>query len=103
MDYNVKELAKGIISNPDIQKLHYVDDKGALTFTSGACVNNFNLPKPIKILLNNKIVKLPRLRSNDKALYFVYGNNQISSKGKRIIATKNFMDKLPDEYKLYIR
>lgn len=54
-------------------------------------------------LNNNKILKLPRLRSNDKALYFVYGNNQISSKGKRIIATKNFMDKLPDEYKLYIR
>ena len=39
--YNVKELAKGIIINPDIQKLHYVDEKGALTFTTGACVNNF--------------------------------------------------------------
>lgn len=82
--YNVKELAKGIISNPDIQKLHYVDDKGALTFTSGACVNNFNLPKPIKILLNNKIVKLFKLFDTD-TVNFSLGHDALSDE---IIQTK---------------
>ena len=40
--YNSKELTKGVISKP-IQKFYYVDEQGALTFTSGACVNSFTL------------------------------------------------------------
>jgi hypothetical protein len=60
LQYNSKELQKGSIVRP-VQKLYYVDEKGAITFTTGACVNNFALEKPISILLNNKLVKLFKL------------------------------------------
>lgn len=60
LQYNSKELLKGTISRP-VQRLYYVDEFGAITFTSGACVNNFSLSKPIRILLNDKLVKLFKL------------------------------------------
>lgn len=82
--YNVKELQKGVIINPDIQKLHYVDEKGAVTFTTGACVNNFTLEKPIKILLNNKIVKLFKLFDTE-TVGFALGHDALSDE---IIQTK---------------
>lgn len=82
--YNSKELQKGIISNGEIQKLHYMDEQGAVTFTTGACVNNFTLPKPIKILLNNKIVKLFKLFDSE-TVDFTLGYDAIS---EEIIQTK---------------
>ena len=57
LTYNSKELNRGVMTRP-IQKLYYIDNKGAITFTSGACVNSFILPEPVKLLLNNRIVKL---------------------------------------------
>ena len=82
--YNVKELAKGIIINPDVQKLHYIDEKGALTFTTGACVNNFTLPKPIKILLKNILVNLFKLFDTE-TVNFSLGHDALSDE---IIQTK---------------
>lgn len=82
--YNSKELQKGVISNEAIQKLHYVDNQGAVTFTTGACVNNFTLPKPIQILLNNKIVKLFKLFDSD-TVDFTLGYDALS---EEIIQTK---------------
>lgn len=58
--YNAKELDKGTISRP-VQKLFYVDEHGAITFTTGACVNSFELSQPVKILLNRRLVKLFKL------------------------------------------
>ena len=58
--YNSKELTKGTIAKP-IQKLYYVDEQGCATFTSGACVNSFTLAKPVKLLFNNRLVKLFKL------------------------------------------
>ena len=60
LDYNSKELLRGTISRP-VQKMYYVDEKGCLTFTTGACVNYFKLEKPIKVLFNNRLVKLFKL------------------------------------------
>lgn len=60
LTYNSKELLRGTISKP-VQKLYYIDEQGAITFTSGACVNKFTLAEPVKILLNNRIVKLFKL------------------------------------------
>lgn len=82
--YNSKELQKGVISNETIQKLHYVDDQGAVTFTTGACVNNFILSKKIQILLNNKIVKLFKLFDSD-TVDFTLGYDALS---EEIIQTK---------------
>lgn len=58
--YNSKELQKGTITKA-IQKLYYMDECGAITFTTGACVNTFSLEKPIKILMSSKVVKLFKL------------------------------------------
>lgn len=63
LQYNSKEISKGSVVKP-VQKLYYVDNKGALTFTTGACVNNFTLEKPVSILLNNRLVKLFKLFNN---------------------------------------
>ena len=83
LKFNSKELTKGIISKP-VQKLYYIDNSGCITFTSGACVNNFTLDNPIKILLNNKIVKLFKLFKSGK-VNFSLGHDAIS---ESIIQTK---------------
>lgn len=59
-NYNTKELDKGVIKVP-VQKYFYVDEQGAITFTTGACVNEFTLAEPVKILLNKRLVKLFKL------------------------------------------
>ena len=77
LKYNSDELNKGNVSKP-VQNFYYVDEKGAITFTSGACVNNFTLSEPIKILLNNRLVKLFKLfKSGD--VHFTLGLDPISS------------------------
>lgn len=59
--YNSKEMAKAsVIVNP-IQKLFYVDEKGCVTFTTGACVNKFDLPSGTKMLMSQRIVSLLKL------------------------------------------
>lgn len=76
LQYNSKELLKGTISRP-IQKLYYIDECGAITFTSGACVNNFTLQSPIKLLLNDKLVKLFKL-FQDTTVHTTLGFDPIS-------------------------
>ena len=83
LKYNSKELTKGIISRP-VQKMYYVDENGAITFTSGACVNSFKLEKPVKMLLSGKVVKLFKLFA-DESVNFVLGYDEIS---QSIIQTK---------------
>lgn len=89
LDYNSKELVKGAISSP-IQRLYYIDDKGAITFTSGACVNEFTLAHPVKMLLNDRIVRLFKL-FKETDVHFVMGHDPIS---ETIVQTKvAFSDK----------
>ena len=73
-NYNSKELLRGTIANP-VQKYYYVDEKGAITFTSGACVNSFELEKPIKVLLSDKVVKLFKLFKEDTNVAFTMGQD----------------------------
>ena len=75
LNYNSKELNKKAFSKL-VQRYYYVDDKGCITFTSGACVNNFDLPNPVKILLSQKIVKLFKLFDGD--VLFTLGYDEIS-------------------------
>ena len=75
--YNSKELVRGIAVKP-VQNYYYVDDKGAITFTSGACVNTFTLPQPVKILLDNKVVKLFRLFNEDEEVTMTIGQDALS-------------------------
>ena len=60
LTYNSREINKEAIAQP-VQKLYYMDEQGAITFTSGACVNSFTLEQPVKLLLNSKIVKIFKL------------------------------------------
>lgn len=64
LKFNIKEVQKRGITN-EIQKMFYIDEKGALTFTQGACVNTFELAEPVKFLLTEKIVKLFKLFSSE--------------------------------------
>lgn len=83
LTYNSKEINKEAIAQP-VQKLYYVDEQGAITFTSGACVNSFTLEQPVKLLLNSKIVKLFKLFKTG-AVKFNLGYDPISDE---IIQTK---------------
>lgn len=74
--FNTKQLSLGYISRP-IQKLYYIDSKGAVTFTTGACINNFHLSEDVKLLLNSKIVKLFKLFLTDE-VEFKMGHFQLT-------------------------
>ena len=81
--YNSKQFMMGNIVNP-IQSLYYVDKEGAITFTTGACVNKFSLEKDVKLLLNSKLVKLFKLFKTE-TVEFTMGQDQLS---QEIIQTK---------------
>lgn len=83
LNYNTKELAVGSLAKP-VQKMFYVDQQGCITFTSGACVNSFSLEKPIRVLLNSRLVKLFKLFKNSM-VKFALGYDPISD---TIIQTK---------------
>lgn len=80
---NTKQLSIGTISKL-VQKMYYMDEKGALTFTSGACINNFTLPKPLKVLFNQRLVKLFKLLK-DSTVKFSLGHDALTDD---IIQTK---------------
>lgn len=83
LNYNTKELAIGSLAKP-VQKMFYVDQEGCITFTTGACVNTFTLEKPIRILLNSRLVKLFKLFKGSM-VKFTLGYDPISD---TIIQTK---------------
>lgn len=66
LNVNGKEIekAKNLDVN-ELQKLYYIDETGAFSFTTGACLNSFTLEKPVKLLLNDRIVKLFKLFKDD--------------------------------------
>ena len=75
--YNSKELLRGIAVKP-VQNYYYIDEFGAITFTSGACVNTFTLDQPVKLLLDNKVVKLFKLFLPDEAVTMTLGQDLLS-------------------------
>lgn len=81
--YNSKQLAIGSVAKP-VQKMFYVDNKGCITFTTGACVNSFELEKPFSLLLNSRLVNLFKLFKNT-VVKFSLGYDPIS---ETIIQTK---------------
>lgn len=76
LKFNSKELSRGIVVRP-VQQLYYIDNEGCITFTSGACVNNFTLPEKVSLLFTNKLVKLFKLFKEDK-VKFTLGYDSIS-------------------------
>jgi hypothetical protein len=76
-------MLKGGISKP-VQKMYYIDEYGAITFNSGACVNSFTLTEPVKLLFNNRLVKLFKL-FKDGDVRLTLGYDSVSDE---IIQTK---------------
>lgn len=76
--YNSRQFAMGNIINP-IQSSYYIDEEGAITFTTGATVNKFTLPSSIKLLLTSKLVKLFKLFKNDDEVSFIIGQDPSSN------------------------
>lgn len=67
----------------ELQKLYYLTNEGCFTFTTGACLNKFTLEKPIKLLLNDRLVKLFKLFKSDVNFTLGYDalpNGQIQTK-----------------------
>ena len=66
LNVNGKEIEKARnLDVNELQKLYYIDETGAFSFTTGACLNSFALDKPVKLLLNDRIVKLFKLFKDD--------------------------------------
>lgn len=73
-EVNSKEIDKGAkLDINELQKLYYIDETGCFTFTTSACLNKFTLEKPVKMLLNDRIVKLFKLFNED--VNFTFGND----------------------------
>lgn len=74
LNVNSRELQKAKkLDVNELQRLYYIDETGCFTFTTGACLNQFTLDQPIKLLLNERIVKLFKLfKDNDITLNFGY-------------------------------
>lgn len=83
LDFNSKELLRGTVSRP-VQRMYYIDEKGCLTFTTGACVNYFELEKPIKVLFNGRLVKLFKLFKN-RMVDFTLGYDSVD---ENLVQTK---------------
>ena len=77
LKYNTKELQKSGIRMP-VHKMFYVDEQGAITYASGACVTSFTLNQPVKLLLSEKLVKLFKLFASE-SVKFTVGFSQVAS------------------------
>ena len=78
---NSKELLKlkGASVVNELQKLYFIDETGCFTFTTGACLNAFTLEKPVKLLLNDRIVRLFKLFKTD--VQFTFGVDPFGASG----------------------
>ena len=77
LKYNSKEFLKSGLRK-STTKLYYIDNEGAVTFTNGACINKFTLPKEVKFAVVEKFVKLFSLFDSE-SVKFKFGYNQATN------------------------
>lgn len=67
VNINGKELLKlkSMSKVNELQKLYYITNEGCFTFTNSSTLNAFTLEKPVKMLLNDRVVKLFKLFKDD--------------------------------------
>lgn len=90
--YNSKEFLKSGLRK-STQKMYYIDEEGAITFTSGACVNKFTLPQKIRFVVVEKIAKLFSLFDSDE-VKFRFGYNSFQQVRQAVIELSNATTKL---------
>ena len=86
LKYNAKQLGTVKVASP-LQRVFYLDEQGAITFTEGACINNFTLPQPTRVLLSLKLVKLFKLFQKDEPVNLTIGYDSVGG-SEEIIQTK---------------
>lgn len=86
LKYNAKQLGTVKVASP-LQRVFYVDEQGAITFTEGACINNFTLPQPTRLLMSPKLVKLFKLFQKDEPVDITIGYDAVGG-SEEIIQTK---------------
>lgn len=91
LNYNSKELQKLTSYSKPVQRYYYVDNDGAITFTTGACVNNFKLDGNVAMLLSQKVVKLFKLFNENDTVTFTFGFDEIDgiTQNKASFSTNN--------------
>ena len=93
LNVNSKELLKTkYLDVSELNKLYYIDETGCFTFTNGSCLNAFTLEKPVKLLLNDRIVRLFNLFKED--VQFSLGQDPLPNGN---IQTKMVLE-TPDTY-----
>ena len=93
LNVNSKELLKTkYLDVSELNKLYYIDETGCFTFTNGSCLNSFILEKPVKLLLNDRIVRLFNLFKDD--VQFSLGQDPLPNGN---IQTKMVLE-TPDTY-----
>lgn len=90
--YNSKEFLKSGLRK-STQKMYYIDEEGAITFTSGACINKFTLPQKIRFVVVEKIAKLFSLFDSDE-VKFKFGYNVFQNVRQAVIEISNATTKL---------
>ena len=83
LKYNSKEFLKSGLRK-STTKLYYIDNEGAVTYTSGACVNRFALPKDVRFVVVEKFVKLFSLFDSE-SVKFKFGYNQANNSSVQAI------------------
>ena len=92
LNINSKEIAKAkkALVRSEAQTLCYIDQNGAFTFTDSACLNSFTLEKPIKLLINYRVIKLFKLFNTNPMLSFGYDlAPNGATKAKLVLETEN--------------
>lgn len=71
---NSRDVAKRSFGSP-VQQMYYLDQRGCVTFASGACINNYTVDStsPFRILLTDSIVKLFKLFDKDETIKLQLG------------------------------
>lgn len=74
LNVNGKEIKKSKhwTNLSELNKLYYIDNTGCFTWTDSACLNKFELEKPVKLLLNDRIVSLFKLFKTNVMLTLGY-------------------------------
>lgn len=102
--HNSKEFDKGTFQKA-VQKYYYVDQTGCVTFTTGACVYNFNLPQPVSMFLPQKLVKLFKLLKSDTVKFSMAqddnGSGLIQTKARFEAGNTVITSFLPNEQTLF--
>lgn len=91
--YNSKEFLKSGLRK-STEKLYYIDQDGAITYTVGACINKFTLPKEIRFVAIEKFVKLFSLFDSENVSFRFGYNVGVNSQPSAVFELSNATTKL---------